>query len=157
MSGDRFKEPIERRDFLGLFAMGSFFLTMGAALVGMLRLPSPAVLPETASRVKIGFPEDFPVDTSRKLEAKKIWLFRDSLGFYAISSVCTHLGCLVSEHQQSKGYMCPCHGSMFDGDGRVLSGPAPRGLDWLEISLAADGRLMVDSGITVTPGTRFNV
>jgi Rieske Fe-S protein len=61
------------------------------------------------------------------------------------------------ENDRADGFTCPCHGSLFDSGGRVLGGPAPRGLDWLELSLAADGSLMVDSGKTVNPGSRFNV
>jgi Rieske Fe-S protein len=157
MCAKRFEEPVKRRDFLGIMALGSCAVTMVTSLVGMLRLPSPAVLPESASRVKVGFPDDVPVDTHRMLEKQKAWLFRDALGFYAMSAICSHLGCIVREEASGRGYMCPCHGSGFDEQGRVLSGPAPRGLDWLEISLAADGRLMVDTAKTVPPGTRFTV
>ena len=63
MSPKRFEEPIPRRDFLGLAAFGSFFLSVGTALVGILRLPKPGVLPESASRFKVGFPDEFPPDT----------------------------------------------------------------------------------------------
>lgn len=157
MSAKRFEEPVKRRDFLGLMALGSCSITILTSLVGMFRLPSPAVLPESASRVKVGFPDDLPVDTHRMLEKQRAWLFRDELGFYAISAVCSHLGCIVKEESTGVGYMCPCHGSGFDAQGRVLGGPAPRGLDWLEISVAADGRLMVDTSITVAPGTHFTV
>ncbi len=157
MSPKRFEEPIPRRDFLGMAAMGTFFLSMGTALLGVLRLPMPAVLPESASRFKVGFPDDFPVDTHRKIERRNIWIFRDGLGFYAISAVCTHLGCIVDEAPKINGYTCPCHGSQFDAEGKVLGGPAPRGLDWLDISLAAGGSLMVDSAKTVSAGTRFYV
>jgi Rieske Fe-S protein len=138
-------------------AMGSFFLSVGTALVGMLRLPKPGVLPESARRFKVGFPDDFPPETHRKIEKRNVWIFRDSLGFYAVSAFCPHLGCIVSENPKAFGFICPCHGSQFDASGRVLSGPAPRGLEWLEISLAADGALMVDSSKSVGHETRFHV
>lgn len=157
MSPKRFEEPIPRRDFLGIAAMGSFFLTVGTALVGMLRLPKPGVLPESASRFKVGFPDDFRPDTHRRIEKRNIWVFRDSLGIYAISAICPHLGCTVSENPKANGFTCPCHGSEFNAAGDVLSGPAPRGLDWLEISLAADGTLMVDTNKTVSRESRFHV
>ena len=44
-----------------------------------------------------------------------------------VEGVCTHLGCTVNH--VGSGYKCPCHGSVFDEQGRVLSGPAPRALD----------------------------
>lgn len=157
MSNKRFEEPVPRRDFLGIAAMVSFFVTIGTAFLGIVRLPKPAVLPESASRFKIGFPEDLPLDSRHFIEKRNVWVFRDTRGFYAVSAICTHLGCILSEKAQGEGYECPCHGSDFDEYGRVLSGPAPRGLDWLELSLAADGRLMVDTAKSVSLGTRFNV
>lgn len=157
MSNKRFEEPVPRRDFLGIAAMVSFFVTIGTAFLGIVRLPKPAVLPESASRFKIGFPEDLPLDSRHFIEKRNVWVFRDTRGFYAVSAICTHLGCILSEKAQGGGYECPCHGSDFDEYGRVLSGPAPRGLDWLELSLAADGRLMVDTAKSVSLGTRFNV
>jgi Rieske Fe-S protein len=141
----RFEDPLPRRDFLGIAAMGSVVVTMSTALIGVLRLPKPAALPESASRFKIGFPDEFPPETHRKIEDRNVWIFRDALGFYAFSAICTHLGCVVTENDR------------VDSGGRVLSGPAPRGLDWLELSLAVDGSLMVDAGKTVNPGSRFNV
>lgn len=157
MSPRRFDEPVPRRDILGGFALGSFFMTVGTAVLGILRLPKPGVFPESASRFKVGFPEDFPPDSHRNIEARGVRVFRDDLGFFAISSICSHLGCIVSEEGSAESFTCPCHGSRFDEQGRVLSGPAPRGLAWLEMSLAADGSLMVDTAKTVSPGTRFNV
>ncbi|MFQ5472966.1 MAG: ubiquinol-cytochrome c reductase iron-sulfur subunit [Dehalococcoidia bacterium] len=157
MSAKRFEEPVPRRDFLGLAAVGTFLVTILVAFLGIVRLPKPAVLPESASRFKIGFPEDLPLNSHHFIGKRNVWIFRDARGFYALSAICTHLGCILSEKALHTGYKCPCHGSEFDAEGRVQSGPAPRGMDWLEVSLAADGRLMVDAGKTVTRGTKFNV
>ena len=157
MSAKRFEEPIPRRDFLGKAALASVGLSSATALVGVMRLPKPAVLPESASRFKVGFPDDFPPDSHRLIENKFIWIYRDQLGFYAVSSICPHLGCIVKEEAGEQSFICPCHGSRFDASGNVLGGPSPRGLDWLDISLAADGELMVDTAQTVSAGTRFNV
>ena len=157
MPPKRFEAPLPRRDFLGLAAMGSFFLSVGTALVGILRLPKPGVFPESASRFKVGFPDEFSPDSHRKIDRQHLWIFRDVLGLYAISAICSHLGCIVSENPRGDGFTCPCHGSEFDASGRVLSGPAPRGLDWVEISLAADGSLMVDTAKSVSPESRFHV
>jgi len=157
VSQQRFEEPIPRRDFLGKAAFGSLFLSIGTALLGILRLPKPGVFPESATRFKIGFPDEFPPDTHRKIDRRDVWIFRDSLGFFAVSAVCTHLGCIVNEDAKRNGFICPCHGTKFDAAGKVLAGPAPRGLDWLELSLAADGSLMVDTGQSVSAGSRFSV
>ncbi len=44
-----------------------------------------------------------------------------------VVGLCTHLGCVPS--RKKEGWFCPCHGSIYDNSGRILSGPAPRNLD----------------------------
>lgn len=52
----------------------------------------------------------------------------------AYSAVCPHLGCIVRWNAVERTWDCPCHGSRFDPrDGRVLNGPAARGLERLEV------------------------
>lgn len=58
------------------------------------------------------------------------------------SSICPHLGCQVEWVGDKDHFFCPCHGSVFGKDGLVVSGPAPRGLDYLD-SKVEDDKLMV--------------
>lgn len=56
--------------------------------------------------------------------------YRDEAGeLHAVSAVCTHLGCTVTWNGAERSWDCPCHGSRFDTEGRVLHGPATRDLD----------------------------
>lgn len=55
---------------------------------------------------------------------------------YALSLVCTHLGCTVNV--TAGDLVCPCHGSAFDRHGRVLQGPADRPLRSLSIEEDGD-------------------
>jgi len=61
----------------------------------------------------------------------------------AYSLTCTHLGCTVEEDKESKGFRCPCHGSAFDADGKVLNGPAQDPLKELRVEITGENKLMV--------------
>jgi glycine/D-amino acid oxidase-like deaminating enzyme/nitrite reductase/ring-hydroxylating ferredoxin subunit len=56
--------------------------------------------------------------------------YRDDAGvLHAVSATCTHLGCIVTWNAAEKSWDCPCHGSRFDHEGRVLHGPAVKDLE----------------------------
>ena len=155
MPGRLEPEPMPRRDFLGLAGVLAAGAAVLASFVGMLRLPNPRVLPESARAFRIGRPEDFPPGTSRVLSERKLLIVARSEGVAAISMVCSHLGCVVRQGPQ--GFSCPCHGSAFDNGGEVVAGPAPRALPWFEVSQGIDGRLVVDASREVPVGTYYAV
>jgi len=51
------------------------------------------------------------------------------------SPICPHLGCRYSWNEDQKLFICPCHNSVYTIEGKVVSGPAPRGLDTLPIKI----------------------
>jgi cytochrome b6-f complex iron-sulfur subunit len=130
---------------------GFFELTLGwiaamfaicATAVGAVRFLVPNVLFEPSLVFKAGKPEDFPDGSVTFLEEERVFLVRKGNAFRCLSAVCTHLGCTVNRTGQ--GYHCPCHGSVFDDQGSVKSGPAPRALEWFLVTLSKDSRLLVD-------------
>ncbi len=148
----RFEPTRTRRDFLGLAAVWSAIATLVVATFGALRLPMPAVFPESNPKVKIGPPDDFPKGSTTYLAESSMWVFRNDKGeMHAISAVCTHLGCIV-KRKKNGSFLCPCHGSEFGPNGKVIAGPAPTPLNWLEVSIAPDGRVVVDKTQTVRLG-----
>lgn len=148
--------PVPRRDFLGLAAIWSAFMAFIAATIGALRLPMPAVFPESNSKVKLGPPDLFRPGTQTPMPEQKLWVIHDDEGLYALSSICTHLGCIAGR-EKSGEFRCPCHGSVFDARGKVIGGPAPKALERLALSLAPDGQVVVDTMIRVGPSTRLKV
>jgi len=151
---------MNRRQFLSLTSAGTAALmAMGGALfASVVKFMFPSVYYEPPQRFKVGFAKDFPIGVPTFLPEEKIYIFRDEEeGFAAASAVCTHLGCTVRWIDGSRQFHCPCHGSVFAADGEVLHGPAPRPLEWFEITLAKDGHLQVDKGRRVADTYRLVV
>ena len=66
---------------------------------------------------------------------RQLAVSRDDAGaLQALSARCTHLGCIVSWNQAEQSWDCPCHGSRFALDGRVLQGPAVNALRKVDLS-----------------------
>jgi menaquinol-cytochrome c reductase iron-sulfur subunit len=59
-------------------------------------------------------------------------------GITAFAPACTHLGCAYRWDNAQCEFLCPCHGSRFAMDGKVLAGPAPRPLDRYEVKIAGE-------------------
>ncbi|GHA57044.1 iron-sulfur-binding protein [Streptomyces tauricus] len=60
-----------------------------------------------------------------RVEGRRCAVYRDETGTaHAVSARCTHLGCLVAFNEAETAWECPCHGSRFGVDGKVLQGPA---------------------------------
>jgi cytochrome b6-f complex iron-sulfur subunit len=107
------------------------------------------------SRFSIGRPDDFPSGARIALEPRRICVVRDGNKLAAISTTCTHLGCIVGV--ADTGFACPCHGSRYDQDGNVTGGPAPKSLPWYKVTLAPNGELEVDTSIQVDSGSYYTV
>jgi nitrite reductase/ring-hydroxylating ferredoxin subunit len=144
-----------RRDFLGLLAGWSTACTLLFALLGMARLPKAAVLPSPSRKFRVTLPESLLPGEPFVPADRDVAVFRDADGVYAISLVCTHLGCIVKTG--ADGFLCPCHGSRYAMDGAVTRGPAPKALPWFEVTSAGDGSFFVDQGSMVPSGTRVPV
>ncbi|EPJ37924.1 putative Rieske 2Fe-2S iron-sulfur protein YhfW [Streptomyces afghaniensis 772] len=60
----------------------------------------------------------------------RLAVYRDDDGnLHSVSARCTHLGCLVAFNSAERAWECPCHGSRFDTDGKVIQGPATKPLE----------------------------
>jgi cytochrome b6-f complex iron-sulfur subunit len=144
-------DPVPRRDFLGLASMWAAGTTFLFAAIGSLRLPKAAVLSSPSRKFRVTLPDNLPEGTPFLPPGRSVAIFKDEQGVYAISTICTHLGCVVKP--SPTGFDCPCHGSKFRPDGTVLKGPAPTALPWNKVSV--DGSVcIVDEEAKVPPGTK---
>jgi cytochrome b6-f complex iron-sulfur subunit len=154
------KNGMKRRSFLnwGSAGLAALCSAIGVSLAAVVRFLTPSVFYEPPQTFKIGNPGDFPFGSPTFLAEEKIFVFRDrEKGFAVASAVCTHLGCTVGYFQNDQRFHCPCHGSVFSGDGAVQHGPAPRPLEWFEVTLSRDGQLRIDKDRVVPASYRLMV
>lgn len=147
---------LTRRKLLGLVGAGALTLAGGGTAIAAIQYLEPPVLFEEDTRVAIGRPEEIAPGTVLVLPKQKIYVIRTDQGFYALSSVCTHLGCMTRYDKEGAQLACPCHGSRFELDGRVRHGPAPKPLPRLQVTLER-GLVVVDTAKRVPPGTLLEV
>ncbi|XP_047306926.1 cytochrome b6-f complex iron-sulfur subunit, chloroplastic [Impatiens glandulifera] len=65
-----------------------------------------------------------------------------TLATYGINAVCTHLGCVVPFNKAENKFLCPCHGSQYNNQGRVVRGPAPLSLALAHADVNEDGKVL---------------
>jgi thiosulfate dehydrogenase [quinone] large subunit len=124
--------------------------TNGSASSPPTTVPANSSGGPTPKGTRIGPASDVPVggaasftDPAQGVPALVVQFKRDS--FRAFSAVCPHAGCQVQFDQQNDIFVCPCHGSTFNGStGAVEGGPAPTGLSPIAVALGSNGQLYVD-------------
>jgi len=119
-----------------------------SAAAGFIRVAALAALPEN------GEPRKFPVIAGRR----DAWtahppgpigaIFLRRTGPKSVSAfnvACPHAGCLVEYRPEQRGYLCPCHNSRFELDGRLgdARSPSPRPLDELEVEVRENSEVWV--------------
>ena len=149
------KASMPRRSFLSWMTLAwtAFTASMLAAATATGRFMFPNVLFEPPPTFKAGFPSEYQVGQVDERFKQKfaVWLvhtaydqWANSSGIYALSTVCTHLGCTPNWLQAEQKFKCPCHGSGYYITGVNFEGPTPRPLERYAISLADDGQILVD-------------
>jgi menaquinol-cytochrome c reductase iron-sulfur subunit len=151
-------DAIGRRTFLAWLAgglTGLWAAFLGVPMLGALLLKPPAAA--ASDFVEVGSVADLkpeePVamsftDTAvdgyvHQVVERSVWVVKSASGqITAFTPVCPHLGCQYSWDAAAQHFVCPCHNSVFDVNGKLLSGPASRGLDALP-SQVQDGALSV--------------
>ena len=143
---------LNRRAWMAL-AWGAFSAASAAALAATGRFMFPNVLNEPPQQFKAGFPNEYGLGVDERWKEKfGIWIVRiadenvepHGSGFYALFTICTHLGCTPNYLSAENKFKCPCHGSGYRLTGVNFEGPAPRPLERAKITLSDDGQILVD-------------
>ena len=150
-----------------MVALGSVSLLV--ALTGLareaMRFLTPPVSQARPMLVTGGPPGDYPMGQLTLLTNGPVFIGRDEGGLFALSAICTHLGCTVAREVQpapgvatsGEGLVCPCHGSHFAADGTPLAGPASQALPRLALTLNDDGLVEVNLDQVVEPDFRMKI
>jgi cytochrome b6-f complex iron-sulfur subunit len=132
---------LTRRDFLRLISQAILSITglLGLGMiVRFLNYSGPAT---SKHDFDIGPASNYPIGSRTILSDIPAVLYHTANGFIAISLICTHLGCTVAA--QDSQFACPCHGSKFDQNGKVLHGPAEKPLNRLSVETTSNGNLII--------------
>ena len=145
-------DGVSRREFISWFWLGwlTFSVVSGAIASLLGRFLFPNVLFEKPSRFRAGPPSEFaPGVDERFKDTQKVWIVRGADGIFALSTVCTHLGCTPNWLPGEVKFKCPCHGSGYRITGLNFEGPAPRPLERFSLSLDENGFINVDKSRSI--------
>src|ERR1700745_802155 len=135
-------QGVTRRDFLNEITMGALGIAGLGSVAVTYQYFSPNVLFEPSTTFRAGNPDLYPLHSVTFLQDQQVYIVRMPEGFYAVSAVCTHLGCITQWKPEADMIACTCPGSKFKGDGTKIEGPAPRALPHFAMSMTADGEVV---------------
>lgn len=140
---DKPARPISRRQFIDYVIGGSFVLagvSLLGTVMGYLWPPRRVSSAGGTEKVKVGKTSDIPKGTAKlvSFRNKPVLVINTEEGFVALSAICTHLGCIVKWDSRKKVVWCPCHAAFFDEHGNILSGPPPRPLPKVPVTVIDD-------------------
>jgi Rieske Fe-S protein len=132
---------LSRRDFFKLARDGLLWLSAALGVGGLFRFLDYEANPAPKTEFDLGSATNYPPGSRTLLADIPAVLIHQEDGFSALSLTCTHLGCTVEQNEDE--FVCPCHGSHFNLNGKVLHGPAAQPLTSLRIETTDDGNLIL--------------
>ena len=131
---------ITRRIFLDVLTRGIFVAVAGLFIYPIIRyLIPPKRAAQNSGVVEVNAAEitagKFKIVNYKETPTIVI---NTADGLFALTAVCTHLGCIVQWDEGGHEIVCPCHGARYDLDGNVKSGPAPKPLTRVKAAMSGD-------------------
>lgn len=144
-----------RREFLKFGILGAAGIIASTAIYPLVGLaerktpPKPLVFADAvllSEMPEVGIKKVALYLTPGGKADARVFVKRDPSGkLTAFSAVCTHLGCVVNYDRLKDQFICPCHGGVYDGNGKNIAGPPPRPLKKLPMRIAGE---YIQVGIT---------
>jgi len=152
-SQERMTRP-SRREFLGFGLTASLVALLGQATIALFNFFKPRIEPGAFGGVVVaGQVDEFEPGTVSHIQKGRCYISRlEDGGFLALWHRCTHLGCTVPWLSDEGRFNCPCHSSIFDNMGEVISGPAPRPMDLFPIEIR-NNQVTVDTSSPTQRGS----
>jgi len=141
------RQSLNRREFLSFLSAG--WIAFSAACAGLLSLAFRFSYPNVNFDPEMDFLAGRPSDYEEGVDERwkngfGVWIIKQEGKLFALSNICTHLGCIPNWLPAELKFKCPCHGSGFYRTGINFEGPAPRPLERYKISLTSEGLIKVD-------------
>jgi len=146
MSGEQ-RKTLNRREFFSFLSVAwiAFAAAVGGILTMLFRFSYPNVNFEPEMEFIAGIPGDYEPGVDEKWKnGFGVWMVKEEGKLFALSNICTHLGCIPTWMPADLKFKCPCHGSGYYTSGINFEGPAPRPLERYKITLNAEGKILVD-------------
>jgi Rieske Fe-S protein len=137
------KQQLTRSSFIKASTHFLLWVAGALGLGGLIRFFSYEPEEGHMTTFDIGSQSDFQLEGKNLFPDIPAVVIYSGGEFLAYSLRCTHLGCTLDEVEDT--YVCPCHGSVFSTDGRVLTGPAGKSLPELQIEINQEGRVILST------------
>ena len=142
---EKLKKSITRGQFLGLAWLGAGALVAGEATLIGLQFLKPQATSGFGKKVLAGKVGDFPVNSVTRNLTGRFYIVHLEGGFLALYQRCPHLQCAVPWVESENQFHCPCHASLYNMEGVVIGGPAPRPMDFFPITIENGDEIWVDT------------
>lgn len=140
------KKRFKRRDLLNIGWAAATIALVGQASLALYRLFKPQIEPGSfGGLVRAGQVDEFQLGTVTHVQKGRFYISRlGDGGILALWQRCPHLGCSVPWRSTEDIFNCPCHSSLFNAVGEVVSGPSPRPMDLFPVTTVED-EVIVDT------------
>jgi len=144
--GANVKKLQSRRSFTRNAALGASLIVTAEIAAGTVYLLWPNKTGAFGGDITVGANSVPAVNGAPfRYPEGKFYIVHTDDGVEALYWKCVHLGCTVPWVAARNRFVCPCHGSVYLYNGTRESGPAPRALDAMPVTVNGDGSLTVNT------------